>query len=57
MPDPGAAWAEQVRSAVIEGDEAALRNLFAEARLMFGADAGQRWAEAMSGLDGGAQTG
>lgn len=57
MPDPETAWAEQVRSAVITGDEGALRELFAQARLLFGPDAGHRWAEVMSGLDGGAQTG
>lgn len=50
-------WMERVRAAVIAGDEAALRELFAEGRELFGAEAGHRWAEAMSGLDAGAQTG
>lgn len=57
MPAPGSDWEEQVQTAVITSDEAALRDLFAQARVMFGAQAGQRWAEVMSGLDAGAQTG
>lgn len=57
MPAPGSDWEEQVRAAVITGDEAALRELFAHARAMFGEQAGQRWAEVVSGLDAGAQTG
>ena len=50
-------WRDEVRSAAIVGDEAALRELFVLARALFGEDAGHRWSEAVSGLDGGAQTG
>jgi hypothetical protein len=50
-------WSERVSAAVIAGDEIALRTLFRDAQELFGDQASHRWAEAMSGLDAGAQTG
>ncbi len=51
------AWHDEVREAAIAGDRDALRRLFEVARVIFGDDAGARWAEAMSALDASAQTG
>jgi hypothetical protein len=50
-------WSDGVSAAVIAGDEVSLRTLFREAQELFGDRASHRWAEAMSGLDAGAQTG
>jgi hypothetical protein len=50
-------WLDLVQLAAITGDGAELSRLFAIAHEIFGAQAGVRWAEALSGLDGAAMTG
>lgn len=50
-------WSDEVSAAAIAGDGDALIRLFAQAREVFGDQAPTKWAEAMSGLDAGAQTG
>lgn len=50
-------WADRVQQAAVAKDAAALRVLFAEAQVLFGAEAGHRWAEALSAFDATAVTG
>ncbi len=50
-------WREQVADAVLSGDGGDLRALFAVALDLFGAAAGERWAEVLSAYDASAITG
>ena len=50
-------WADLVQQAAVDKDAAALRALFVEAQVIFGAEAGHRWAEALSAFDATAVTG
>jgi hypothetical protein len=50
-------WQERVEHALITRDAASLGSLYAEAVDLFGADAGQRWARALSAFDASAITG
>lgn len=50
-------WHEQVEAAVLAGDPARLRALYAVAQDLFGDDAGHRWAEVLSAFDALAVTG
>jgi hypothetical protein len=50
-------WADLVHGAAMAGDADALRLLFADATRLFGADAGRRWADALSAYDSSAVTG
>jgi len=50
-------WRQRVHAAAQDGDEAALRSLFDEARRLFGETAGSEWARTLSALDGTAVTG
>lgn len=50
-------WRSRVEQALLAGDGAALRSLYAEGGEIFGADLGTRWAEALSAFDSSAVTG
>jgi hypothetical protein len=50
-------WLDLVQQAAIAGDGVELSRLFAIAHEIFGPQAGERWADALSGLDGTAVTG
>ena len=50
-------WHDQVETAVLTKDGAALTLLYAEAKRIFGSDAGAHWAQALSAYDGTAITG
>jgi hypothetical protein len=51
------AWREQVQSASLRGDGEELLRLFALAHELFGDDASEKWAEALSAFDSSAVTG
>lgn len=50
-------WQERVERALITRDSPSLTLLYAEAVDLFGVDAGQRWAQALSAFDSSAVTG
>ena len=50
-------WSDQVRESALAGDRLALGRLYAEAQVIFGAQASQKWAELLSAYDAGAETG
>jgi len=50
-------WLDLVQQAAIAGDGVELSRLFAIAHEIFGPQAGERWADALSGFDGTAVTG
>ncbi len=50
-------WKAQVQQALIACQGVELLRLFAVAQAMFGAQAGARWAAAISGFDASAVTG
>ena len=50
-------WRSRVELALLAGDGAALRSLYAEGGEIFGEDLGTRWAEALSAFDSSAVTG
>lgn len=50
-------WRTGVVQALLAGDEAALRALYAEGVRLFGDDLGQVWAEVLSAYDSSAVTG
>ena len=50
-------WKVQVQQALVAGQGVELVRLFAVGQAMFGAQAGARWAAAISGFDASAVTG
>ncbi len=50
-------WIDAVQAAAVAGDSSALTALFAQGHALFGEQAGEMWARALSGLDGTAVTG
>lgn len=50
-------WRDRVEQALLAGDGPALRDLYAEATQVYGADAGERWAQVLSAFDSSAVTG
>ncbi len=52
-----ATWQSRVEQALLAGDGDALRDLYAEAVLLFGPSAAARWAETLSAFDSSAVTG
>lgn len=50
-------WRTGVVQALLAGDEATLRALYAEGVRLFGDDLGQVWAEVLSAYDSSAVTG
>lgn len=52
-----ATWQDRVEQALLAGDGAALRSLYAEGGELFGEDLGTRWAEVLSAYDSSAVTG
>lgn len=57
MDERAQEWQERVERALIARDSASLTDLYAEAGRLFGSDAGQRWAQALSAFDSSAVTG
>lgn len=57
MDASGMLWRDRVESALLAGDGDALRDLYAEAVLLFGPSAAARWAETLSAFDSSAVTG
>lgn len=50
-------WSQRVEAALLNGDGPALRSLYAEALVIYGDGANQRWAQALSAFDSSAVTG
>lgn len=50
-------WRTRVEHAVLAGNSASLRDLYAEAVELFGPAAGEHWAEVLSAYDSTAITG
>lgn len=57
MDERAQEWQQRVERALIARDAASLTALYAEAGSLFGSDAGQRWAQALSAFDSSAVTG
>lgn len=50
-------WRARVERALLTGDSTALRALYAEGTVLYGAEAAQRWAQVLSAFDASAVTG